>query len=165
MGDKNVIAGDVIGHKEETHISGNATIIKNEDQTKQVKKCHICGSIVPIIEGFDCKECGLFTCANCFDSKNGVCKDCVNTIIKRNEEEYKNALKMALADGRIEFAERNQLTTLQQKLNISQDKAAILEQQLKGDNSENYTTVEKLNIDNAYNLFYKEKNQQKHSKL
>ncbi len=156
MGDKNVIAGDVIGHKEETHIAGNATIIKNEDQTKQVKKCHICGSLVPIIEGFDCKECGQFTCANCFDSKNGVCKDCVNTIIKRNEEEYKNALKMALADGRIEFAERNQLITLQQKLNISQDKAAILEQQLKGDNSENYTTVEKLNIDNACNLFYKE---------
>ena len=156
MGDKNVIAGDVIGHKEETHIAGNATIIKNEDQTKQVKKCHICGSLVPIIEGFDCKECGQFTCASCFDSKNGVCKDCVNTIIKRNEEEYKNALKMALADGRIEFAERNQLRTLQQKLNISQDKAAILEQQLKGDNSENYTTVEKLNIDNAYNLFYKE---------
>ena len=156
MGDKNVIAGDVIGHKEETHIAGNATIIKNEDQTKQVKKCHICGSLVPIIEGFDCKECGQFTCASCFDSKNGVCKDCVNTIIKRNEEEYKNALKMALADGRIEFAERNQLRTLQQKLNISQDKAAILEQQLKGDNSENYTTVEKLNIDNACNLFYKE---------
>ncbi len=156
MGDKNVIAGDVIGHKEETHIAGNATIIKNEDQTKQVKKCHICGSLVPIIEGFDCKECGQFTCTNCFDTKNGVCKDCVNTIIKRNEEEYKNALKMALADGRIEFAERNQLITLQQKLNISQDKAAILEQQLKGDNSENYTTVEKLNIDNAYNLFYKE---------
>ena len=156
MGDKNVIAGDVIGHKEETHIAGNATIIKNEDQTKQVKKCHICGSLVPIIEGFDCKECGQFTCANCFDSKNGVCKDCVNTIIKRNEEEYKNALKMALADGRIEFAERNQLITLQQKLNISQEKAAILEQQLKGDSSENYTTVEKLNIDKAYNLFYKE---------
>ena len=48
MGDKNVIAGDVIGSKEETNISGNATIIKNEDQTKQVKKCHICGSFIPI---------------------------------------------------------------------------------------------------------------------
>ena len=156
MGDKNVIAGDVIGHKEETHIAGNATIIKNEDQTKQVKKCHICGSLVPIVEGFDCKECGQFTCTSCFDEKNGVCKDCADTIEKRNEEEYKNTLKMALADGRIEFSERNQLITLQQKLNISQEKAAILEQQLKGDSSENFTTVEKLNIDKAYNLFYRE---------
>lgn len=52
MGDKNVIAGDVIGHKEETHVAGNATIIKNEDQTKQVKKCHVCGAMVPVTEGF-----------------------------------------------------------------------------------------------------------------
>ena len=42
MGDKNVIAGDVVGHQETTHVTGNATIIKNEDQSRQVKRCHIC---------------------------------------------------------------------------------------------------------------------------
>lgn len=158
MGDKNVIAGDVIGHKEETHIAGNATIIKNEDQTKQVKKCHICGSIVQIVDGFDCPECHQFTCASCFDSDAGCCTDCVEALHKRNEEEFKSALKMAYADGRIEYSERQQLITLQHKLKISDEKAKLFEQQLKGDNSEILTTVEELNIDRTYNLYYKEEN-------
>ena len=35
MGDKNVIAGDVVGSQENFKISGNATIIRNEDASKQ----------------------------------------------------------------------------------------------------------------------------------
>ena len=158
MGDKNVIAGDVIGHKEETHIAGNATIIKNEDQTKQVKKCHICGSIVPIVDGFDCPECHQFTCASCFDSDAGCCTDCVEQLKKRNEEEFKRALKMAYADGRIEYSERQQLITLQHKLKISDEKAKKLEQQFRGDTAEVLTTTEKLNIEQATKLYYKEEN-------
>ena len=158
MGDKNVIAGDVIGHKEETHIAGNATIIKNEDQTKQVKKCHICGSIVPIVDGFDCPECGQFTCASCFDSDAGCCTDCVEQLKKHNEEEFKSALKMAYADGRIEYSERQQLITLQHKLKISDEKAKKLEQQFRGDTAEALTTTEKLSIEQATKLYYKEEN-------
>ena len=158
MGDKNVVAGDVIGHKEETHIAGNATIIKNEDQTKQVKKCHICGSIVPIVDGFDCPECHQFTCASCFDSDAGCCNDCVEQLKKHNEEEFKSALKMAYADGRIEYSERQQLITLQHKLKISDEKAKKLEQQFRGDTAEALTTTEKLNIEQATKLYYKEEN-------
>ena len=158
MGDKNVIAGDVIGHKEETHITGNATIIKNEDQTKQVKKCHICGSIVPIVDGFDCPECHQFTCASCFDSDAGCCTDCVEQHKKRNEEEFKSALKMAYADGRIEYSERQQLITLQHKLKISDEKAKKFEQQFRGDTAEALTTTEKLSIEQATKLYYKEEN-------
>ena len=158
MGDKNVIAGDVIGHKEETHIAGNATIIKNEDQTKQVKKCHICGSIVQIVDGFDCPECGQFTCASCFDSDAGCCTDCVEQLKKRNDEEFKSALKMAYADGRIEYSERQQLITLQHKLKISDEKAKKFEQQFRGDTAEALTTTEKLSIEQATKLYYKEEN-------
>ena len=158
MGDKNVIAGDVIGHKEETHIAGNATIIKNEDQTKQVKKCHICGSIVQIVDGFDCPECHQFTCASCFDSDAGCCNDCVEQLKKRNEEEFKSALKMAYADGRIEYSERQQLNTLQHKLKISDEKAKLFEQQFRGDTAEALTTTEKLSIEQATKLYYKEEN-------
>lgn len=158
MGDKNVIAGDVIGHKEETHIAGNATIIKNEDQTKQVKKCHICGSIVQIVDGFDCPECHQFTCASCFDSDAGCCNDCVEQLKKRNEEEFKSALKMAYADGRIEYSERQQLNTLQHKLKISDEKAKKFEQQFRGDTAEALTTTEKLSIEQATKLYYKEEN-------
>ena len=42
IGNDNVI-GDlkVVGKNEKTHIIGNATIIKNEDETKHVKVCNI----------------------------------------------------------------------------------------------------------------------------
>ena len=68
MGNDNMIAGDfnVVGKKEETHIEGNATIIKNEDETKQVKTCHICGENKTILEGHNCPKCGNFTCKNCY---------------------------------------------------------------------------------------------------
>ena len=45
VGDKNVVAGDlnVIGKKEEFNVSGNATIIKQTDDTKKIETCPICG--------------------------------------------------------------------------------------------------------------------------
>ena len=43
MGDKNIIAGDVYGSKDDYHISGNATFIKNEDASRKVEICSICG--------------------------------------------------------------------------------------------------------------------------
>jgi len=102
MGDKNVIAGDVIGSKEETHISGNATIIKNEDQTKQVKKCHVCGSFIPVVDGYDCPECGEFTCEDCFDLTKRICKSCAKNKLQNNEEKFIEALNEFLKDGIIE---------------------------------------------------------------
>lgn len=161
MGDKNVIAGDVIGHKEETHVAGNATFIKNEDQTKQVKKCHVCGSLVQIIDGFDCPECGQFTCQNCYDEKEGCCTECSEKHGEQKNNRYKEALKMVLADGRIEFAERKELISLQQELGISAEKAKQLEEEVKnaalGGGSE-ITTFEKVSMDKAQNFFYKEGN-------
>ena len=161
MGDKNVIAGDVIGHKEETHIAGNATIIKNEDETKKTAKCHICGSIVKIVDGFDCPECGQFTCENCYDEKDGCCTECAEKHGEQKINRYKEALKMILADGRIEFSERKELISLQQELGISAEKAKQLEEELKkaalGTGSE-ITTFEKVSLDKATNLFYKEGN-------
>ena len=156
MGDKNVIAGDVIGHKEETHIAGNATIIKNEDETKKTARCHVCGSIVQIIDGFDCPECHQFTCSSCYNQKEGCCNDCVEQLKKKNEEEFKSALKMAYADGRIEFSERQQLISLQHKLKISDEKVKQLEQQFRNENSEALTTTEKLSIEQATKLYYTE---------
>ena len=161
MGDKNVIAGDVIGHKEETHVAGNATFIKNEDQTKLVKRCHICGSLIQIIDGFDCPECGQFSCSNCYDEIEGCCTECAQKHGEQKINRYKEALKMVLADGRIDFSERKELISLQQELGISAEQARTLEEELKksalGTSSE-ITTFEKMSIDKATELFYKEGN-------
>ena len=159
MGDKNVIAGDVIGSKEETHISGNATIIKNEDQTKQVKKCHICGSFIPVVDGYDCPECGEFTCEDCFDLKYRVCNSCVSLALKKNEEKYKDALEKALEDGTISITERKELKELQTKYGITDQKAKQLEEIVKFGQPQtetNFTTMEKINFEKATELFYED---------
>ena len=159
MGDKNVIAGDVVGHREETHITGNATIIKNEDQSKQVKRCHVCGSLVLITDGFDCPDCGEFTCSKCYDANENACKPCAAKRKGASESQsvaaYTEALKIALADGRIDLEERKKLNTLQKKLGISNDKAMQLERELKGEgDGEIFTTAEKLELDKAREAFY-----------
>lgn len=159
MGDKNVIAGDVVGHQETTHITGNATIIKNEDQSKQVKRCHVCGSLVLITDGFDCPDCGEFTCSKCYDANENACKPCAAKRKGASESQsvaaYTEALKTALADGRIDLEERKNLNTLQKKLGISNDKAMQLERELKGEgDGEIFTTAENLELDKAREAFY-----------
>ena len=154
MGDKNVISGDVIGHREETHISGNATIIKNEDQSKQVKRCHICGSLVLITDGFECPECGEFTCEKCFDADKNCCKDCAGAKSSSALDQYKQALQSALADGRIDLEERRNLNELAKKLGLTTAQAAKLEQEMKGEETDGFTAAENLELDFARKQFY-----------
>ena len=157
MGDKNVIAGDVIGSKEETHISGNATIIKNEDQTKQVKKCHICGSFIPVVDGYNCPECGEFTCEVCFDLSKRICKSCEKNKLQNNEEKFIEALKEFLKDGIIDANERREIESLKVKYGISTEKANALEQELKPKTEKiNFSTIEKLNLTEATEIFYEQ---------
>lgn len=155
MGDKNVIAGDVVGHQETTHVTGNATIIKNEDQSRQVKRCHICGSLVLITEGFDCPECGQFTCGKCYDANQNCCNDCAKTHSKSKENQYEAALKAALTDGKIDLEERRTLNELAAKLGLSSQQASQIERQVKGeDTAGSMTTAEQLELDSARKLFY-----------
>ena len=155
MGDKNVIAGDVVGHQETTHVTGNATIIKNEDQSRQVKRCHICGSLVLITEGFDCPECGQFTCGKCYDADQNCCNNCAKTHSKSKENQYEAALKAALTDGKIDLEERRTLNELAAKLGLSSQQASQIERQVKGeDTAGSMTTAEQLELDSARKLFY-----------
>ena len=155
MGDKNVIAGDVIGSQETTHVAGNATIIKNEDQSRQVKRCHVCGSLVLITEGFDCPECGQFTCGKCYDANQNCCNDCAKTHSKSKENQYEAALKAALTDGKIDLEERRTLNELAAKLGLSRQQASQIERQVKGeDTAGSMTTAEQLELDSARKLFY-----------
>ena len=93
IGDKNVIAGDVYGSKDDYHITGNAMIIKNTDDTKKVIACSICGKHLPLVEGYTCPECGRFVCSFCFDSNQNKCVDCLEKERKRKEREYSDFLR------------------------------------------------------------------------
>ncbi|MCQ2573379.1 MAG: hypothetical protein MJ182_05755 [Treponema sp.] len=164
MGDKNVVAGDIIGKKEETNISGNATIIKNEDETKKTAKCHVCGRIVLRLEGYDCPVCGEFTCKNCYVPEIGKCTSCRDSSGNEKEEVYKQAVERILADGKIDMSERKELMSLQTQLGISSSRALELENIVKnnissgkGINDENALgTFDKLTFENAQKLLYDE---------
>lgn len=157
MGDKNVVAGDVIGSKEETHISGNATIIKNEDETKKTAKCHVCGKIILRMEGYECSHCGEFTCPDCYDKITKMCRFCSSSSTSDNEEKYREKLRTILADGKITQEERNELKLLQNRLGISNERAQRIEDAFRNGGNENgLTTAEKLDLENATDLLYGE---------
>lgn len=82
LGEKNVIAGDVFGRKEDVHISGNATFIDDDDETKKAATCSNCGRHVLLLNGYTCRECGKFVCSGCYSKAFKVCPDCAKRFEK-----------------------------------------------------------------------------------
>ncbi len=76
LGDKNVIAGDIISGKEDYNISGNATFIKNVDESGSVVKCAICGKRMKIIESFECPRCHAEVCGSHYHDNTSDCEVC-----------------------------------------------------------------------------------------
>ena len=104
MGDKNVVAGDVIGSKEETNIAGHATIFKNDDETKKIDKCHECGKWMTVIEGYECRKCHKFTCSACYNTSIRSCLCC------SQEESIKNAQETQKSAEVIQESQESQKT-------------------------------------------------------
>lgn len=127
LGDKNVIAGDVIGHQEDYKISGDATFVHNQDETHKMVQCHVCGRNITVASSFECPECHQLTCQNCFDRDAGACKACVDDKMTKKEQVYRQALMRVFEDGRVDLSERRDLTALQNELCIPASRAAELE--------------------------------------
>ena len=116
IGDKNVFAGDVVGNQENFKISGSATIIKNDDETKKMVCCHVCGKNIPIIQSVSCPSCNLSTCEECIDRTMKFCLACVQKKQEDKEKVYLKALEKILEDGKISLAEQQELKALQRQL-------------------------------------------------
>ena len=91
MGDKNVIAGDVIGKK--VTFENGATFIHNEDETRKLVQCHVCNRNMAISESIECPRCGETVCESCYDRSLLLCSNC-------RENDY-NAIVRKVADGGI----------------------------------------------------------------
>lgn len=161
IGDKNVIAGDVnmIGKKETYKVGGNATIVHNEDETKQTAKCHICGSIVQRINGYDCPDCGQFTCAECFDTNWKKCEDCTRETIQQREQQYRNkVIEFLKNDNKLDNNELKELNKLENQLNIDSFRASEIqyEEKEKLHVEAEFTTIEKGQFEKATHLLYDE---------
>ena len=159
MGDKNVVAGDVVAHKESYDIKGNATIVRNEDESKKMVQCSDCGKNIPVSQSFECPSCHRIVCEECFDTASKKCKKCIGEKASAKEEAYRAAIVEALSDGKIDVSDRKKLMGLQKQLGISAVRAIQIEKELKSASTEtggskNAAALDKVNVEKAYELLY-----------
>ena len=158
VGDKNVIAGDVVG--ESYKITGGATIVKNEDETKKMVRCHVCGRNMPITEAITCVKCGEHTCESCMDMRVKSCKTCVESATREQENVYRQAVVRTLEDGVITLAERRELKALQKQLGLTDARIEEIENQVRADQGRKQveapalSSFEKITLERAIETFY-----------
>ncbi len=120
LGDKNMIARDVnqVAIKENIHVEGGGTFVKNEDETKKLARCHVCNGNRAVSDGFICCGCNRFTCKDCYDRDLMLCKTC-------KETEYRKAFQAARENG-MKVLSPEQIRNLETKYRIRPDRAADL---------------------------------------
>lgn len=172
LGNKNVIAGDVIGHQEDYKISGNATFVHNQDETHKMVQCHVCGRNITVASSFECPECHQVTCLHCFDKDAGACKTCVDEKMTKKEQVYKQALMRVFEDGRVDLSERRDLAALQNELGLSASRAVELEKLVRAERASGsvdadvkLSTFERFSFTKARSNFITEGNAEEAAEL
>lgn len=162
IGDKNVIAGDVVGSQENFTITGGtATFIKNEDETKKVIVCSVCGKNIQILDATNCPGCRSKVCPQCFDREHKLCVACIEEREKEKELSYSQQLRQALSDGMISQSERLQLNVLANQLGLSFEKTQALENALRNEGqkempSQGLSAFAQVALKNALETLYDE---------
>lgn len=159
IGDKNVIAGDVVAKKEAYHISGNATIVENDDESRKLVRCSLCGKNIAVSNSIECKSCGGIVCEDCFDEEHGICTKCVKEGKDAASKEYREAVSRIIKNGCISIDDRKKLIALQTKLGLNASRAMEIESQMKpqigvGVLTENAQAFDKAIREKAFDLFY-----------
>ena len=93
MGDKNVIAGDVIGKKEDYHVAGNIINKTVLNETDKVFNCVVCGKHITNVEGFTCSNCGRVACRSHFNQQAKLCNVCLEARRNAAADEYREIIK------------------------------------------------------------------------
>ena len=126
IGDKNVIAGDV-----SLSNTTNTTNYINQDETRRVVKCAVCGKSIVITEAFSCVDCGEYVCAEHYDKAHRKCTACHAKQVDSAENKYREKLDAILEDGIIDADEFGQLECLRKELGISSARSMELTKQAK----------------------------------
>lgn len=170
IGDKSVVSGDVtIDNSTTEHIVNNTNNIStvhnyiNNDETKRLVDCVVCGRKIPILKARACRECHKYVCLDHYNSETGTCHSCEATKEHEREAAYAKAVDELLSDGIIDREEFDSLELLRQKLGLSAAKAIEIQKNqkklrlekisaLKGDAP--LMTVESAQYDRAEEIFY-----------
>lgn len=160
MGDKNVVAGDVIGQKIAgdsvgNKIMGNATFTTIQDDTKRVNSCHVCGKHLTNDNGHTCPGCGNVVCDDHFDVRKNLCLKCAETKKQDALKQYESALLSIGANGRIDVIERNKLDMLANSLGLSKADTMPLEQKFKLQvNVSTLTRTERMTLESIQKTYF-----------
>ncbi|SHK66702.1 BspA family leucine-rich repeat surface protein [Fibrobacter sp. UWB12] len=163
MGDKNVIAGDVVGQKVagdnvQNKIMGNAIYNTIQDDTKRVNSCHVCGKHLTNVNGHTCPCCGNVVCDEHFDAKTNLCLKCVEVKKQDALKQYESALLSIGANGRIDIIERNKLDVLANTLGLSKAETLPLEQKFKLKvNVSTLTRTERMTLESVQKAYFEGK--------
>lgn len=161
IGDKNVIAGDVIGKQENYHIAGSATIIKHEEEFKKLVQCHICGHQILKVKSVECPVCHLTVCQQCFVYENKSCVDCLQR--ENSSRETVFIQKLEETQGVISLETRKNLIDLQKTLGLNDQRARELEEQVVGkyQKSQPASSYIQQSLNQAMDFFYDHGNARK----
>ena len=160
MGDKNVIAGDVVGQKVagdnvQNKIMGNAIYNTIQDDTKRVNSCHVCGKHLTNDNGHTCPGCGNVVCDDHFDVRKNLCLKCAEMKKQDALKQYESALQSISANGRIDVIERNKLDMLANSLSLSKTDTMPLEQKFKLQvNASNLTQTEQMTLESIRKTYF-----------
>jgi hypothetical protein len=133
MGSRNVVAGDIIGHHEEISVSGNATIIKNKDESRQLRHCAVCGKTGLVIDGHVCRSCGEWVCSKHIGGKEFSCLKCQQASLAEAEETYLRRYESAICDNQISAGECVELEALALRLGLTAEQIQKIEQRVKSE--------------------------------
>ena len=160
MGDKNVVAGDVIGQKVagdnvQSKIMGNAIYNTILDDTKRVNSCHVCGKHLTNVNGHTCPGCGNVVCDDHFDARKNLCLKCAEVKKLEAIKQYESALQSVGSNGRIDVIERNKLDILANSLGLSKTEILPLEQKFKlHTNKTSLTRTEQMSLESVKKTYF-----------
>ena len=130
IGDKNVIAGDV--HIDQSTTTNNTvTNVINQDETKKVTQCAVCGRQMAIVDAHICPNCHATVCVDHFDYQRGVCTRCAAEDKASAADRYKAKYENVLRTGAVGIEERKMLDTLGADLRLDKSVALKLEEAVR----------------------------------
>ena len=109
MGNKNVVAGDIIGKKEDFHVAGHMINRVSINETDKVLTCHACGKHVTNVDGYTCPSCGNFVCKEHFDRKRMLCVECIEDRKQKAIARYREIVAEVCVNGKIDAAGNQRL--------------------------------------------------------
>ena len=128
IGDKNVIAGDVhidqsstVNNNTVNNITSttNNTTIINQDETRKLVACCVCGRQMAVVDAFVCSQCHQHVCRDHYNAEVKLCSSCAEGVARSSESMFRDAAKKFIDSGIVGVEEAKSLAKIGVQLGIA----------------------------------------------